>query len=152
MRLISDNYNGGVKMKEWSELYGAEKLYRARRLKDNLWREFNEFHLMMGNIDTGNNVIEILGEKYIFTSFQKLKESNENTEKVSKFNPVEKSRTYTYPKGEKIVLENVKELKIGYNGNHILKTSDSKIQIISTGWLCIEIDADEPNSQQSVYK
>ena len=64
---------------------------------------------------------------------------------MSKLDPIETKRTYTFPKGEKVVLENVVEFgtREGGSGSHRLKTLDGKLHIVNTGWLNVEIIADE---------
>ena len=60
---------------------------------------------------------------------------------LTKLNPKEKSRTYTFPNGEKIALQEVTHFHAGET-THRLKTSDGKLHIVpKSGWLHIEIDA-----------
>ena len=58
-----------------------------------------------------------------------------------KLNPAEKSRTYTFPNGEKISLHDVTHFLAGET-THRLQTADGKLHIVpKAGWLHIEIDA-----------
>lgn len=54
----------------------------------------------------------------------------------------EKQRTYTFPGGDKVTLENVTELKVSESGNHRIKAG-GKLHIIPVGWIHIEIDETE---------
>lgn len=51
----------------------------------------------------------------------------------------EKTRTYSFPKGEVVELLQVVELIVSDSGNHRLKTADGLLHIVPTGWLHIEI-------------
>lgn len=51
----------------------------------------------------------------------------------------EKSRTYTFPGGDKVALTNVTELIVSESGNHRIKAA-GKLHIIPPHWIHIEID------------
>jgi hypothetical protein len=53
----------------------------------------------------------------------------------------ERKRTYFFANG-KVELSSVKELIVRESGTHRIKTDDGKLHIIPSGWLHIEIDAD----------
>lgn len=60
---------------------------------------------------------------------------------LTQLNPAEKSRTYTFPNGEKITLHDVTHFHAGET-THRLKTGDGKLHIVpKAGWLHIEIEA-----------
>lgn len=63
--------------------------------------------------------------------------------KPVKIDPPEKERIYYFPKGEKVVLQDVCELIVRPSGTHRLTTSDGKSHIISSGWLHIELEIDK---------
>jgi hypothetical protein len=67
--------------------------------------------------------------------------------KATKFDPAERSRTYTYPNGAgepiQITLNDVKELVVRESGTHRLVTGDGHRHIMAPGWLHIEVDVDE---------
>lgn len=63
------------------------------------------------------------------------------TVELTKLNPAEKARTYTFPGGEKITLENVTHFLARESGTHRLQTADGRLHIIPVGWLHVEIDA-----------
>ena len=54
----------------------------------------------------------------------------------------ERIRVYEFPKNEKIVLFNVKEI-IVTNSTHRLKTADGQKHIIPKSWQHINIDSEE---------
>jgi len=64
---------------------------------------------------------------------------------MTKLDPIEKTRVYTFPKGEKAVFVNVCEFgtREGGSGTHRLKTADGKLHIVNTGWLTVELDTGE---------
>lgn len=51
----------------------------------------------------------------------------------------ESKRTYTFPGGDQVVLENVTELVVSESGNHRIKAND-KLHIIPPKWIHVEID------------
>lgn len=61
---------------------------------------------------------------------------------LTELNPPERSRTYTFPGGETVRLENVTHFLARESGTHRLKTGDGRLHIVPTGWLHIEIDTD----------
>ena len=62
---------------------------------------------------------------------------------LTKLNPTEKKRTYFFPKGEKVEIDDVVEFLARPSGSHRLKSGDGKLYIVSSGWLYIEIDVAE---------
>ena len=54
--------------------------------------------------------------------------------------PAETTRTYHFPNGEKVVLNDVTHF-LNRPTNHRLKTYDGKLHIVPTGWIHIEIEA-----------
>ncbi len=64
------------------------------------------------------------------------------TIELTKLNPAEKSRAYTFPNGDTILLTNVTHFLARESGTHRLQTGDGKLHIIPVGWLHVEIDAD----------
>ena len=60
---------------------------------------------------------------------------------LTQLSPAEKSRTYTFPNGEKVTLHDVTHFASG-ESTHRLQTSDGKLHIVpKTGWLHIVIVA-----------
>lgn len=55
----------------------------------------------------------------------------------------EKQRIYTFPGGDKVVLNKVVELVVRESGTHRIKTADEKLHIVPTGWIHVEIDEKE---------
>lgn len=62
---------------------------------------------------------------------------------MTKLDPVEKKRTYYFPDGNKIEIENVSEFLYRESGRHRLKTLENKLYIIQNGWFYIEIEAND---------
>lgn len=60
---------------------------------------------------------------------------------LTKLDPAEKSRVYTFPNGETVSLTNVTQFLARPSGNHRLRTADGKLHIVPTGWIHLEIDA-----------
>ena len=60
---------------------------------------------------------------------------------LTELNPKEKSRTYSFPNGEKVQLHDVTHFLARDSGTHRLKTLDGRLHIVPVGWLHIEIDA-----------
>lgn len=60
---------------------------------------------------------------------------------LTKLNPAEKSRTYSFPNGEKVTLNDVTHFLARESGTHRLQTADGKLHIVPVGWLHVEIDA-----------
>jgi hypothetical protein len=61
---------------------------------------------------------------------------------LTKLEPAEQRRTYTFPGGETVVLIGVTHFLARESGTHRLKTQDGKLHIIPIGWLHVEIEAD----------
>lgn len=61
---------------------------------------------------------------------------------LAKLEPAEKSRTYTFPRGELVKLNNVTHFLARESGTHRLRTADCKLHIVPVGWLHIEIEAE----------
>ena len=51
----------------------------------------------------------------------------------------EKERTYKFPKGEFVHLQDIKELIVRPSGTHRLKTGDGRLHIVPKGWIQISI-------------
>ena len=62
---------------------------------------------------------------------------------MTELNPPERSRTYTFPQGESVTLKDVTHFLARESGTHRLKTKDGRLHIVPTGWIHIEIDAEE---------
>lgn len=62
---------------------------------------------------------------------------------LTKLNPAEKTRTYTFPGGEKITLADVTHFLARDSGTHRLQTADGKLHIVPVGWIHIAIEADK---------
>lgn len=60
---------------------------------------------------------------------------------LPKLEAPERSRTYQFPNGESVTIENVTHFLARESGTHRLQTSDGKLHIVPTGWLHITIDA-----------
>lgn len=60
---------------------------------------------------------------------------------LPKLDPIEASRTYTFPNGGQVALKGVTNLLVRPSGNHRLKTSDGKLHIVPAGWIHLEIEA-----------
>lgn len=56
--------------------------------------------------------------------------------------PPEKSRTYHFPGGEMLRLENVVAVCVRSSGTHRLETGDGRKWIVPTGWIGIELEVD----------
>jgi len=63
-------------------------------------------------------------------------------EKMTELKPTEKSRTYTFPGGERITLGPVTHFLALPSGTHRLKTADGKPHIVPVGWLHVEIETE----------
>jgi hypothetical protein len=66
-----------------------------------------------------------------------------NIGNVTTFNPAKKTIVYYFPNSEKVCLSEVEELVVRESGTHGLKTADGKLHIVPTGWIHIEIDAED---------
>lgn len=131
-------------------LDGDEITFDVSELLGNGDRIDGVFHLEgdLGYIDCLVDTIELVNDRDNNKDKSEIKSVESNTNELIKndsikLNPIEKSRTYIFPKGEKVVLINVEELKVSESGNHRLKTSDGKLHIIPTGWIHIEIDTEK---------
>lgn len=60
---------------------------------------------------------------------------------LTKLDPQEKSRTYTFPGGELVKIDNVTHFLARDSGTHRLQTADGKLHIVPVGWLHISIEA-----------
>lgn len=56
--------------------------------------------------------------------------------------PVERSRTYHFPNGQKFTFNNVARIEIRSSGKHRIETTDGKRAFVNTGWEVLEIDVD----------
>lgn len=57
-------------------------------------------------------------------------------------NPPERKRTYVFPGGERLVLENVTKLEVRESGKHRVETKDGRKLFVAPGWLWIELEMD----------
>ncbi len=57
-----------------------------------------------------------------------------------KLQPIEKTRIYHFPNGERVELSQVTHF-CASTTTHRLKTKDGKLHIVPLGWIHIEIDA-----------
>lgn len=55
----------------------------------------------------------------------------------------EQARSYIFPGGDRVDLVDVVELVVRESGTHRLKTADGKLHIIPTGWIHIEVTAQD---------
>jgi len=62
---------------------------------------------------------------------------------LTRLDPPEKSRVYSFPGGEKVCIADVTHFLARPSGTHRLRTADGKLHIVATGWLHIEIEAAE---------
>jgi len=49
----------------------------------------------------------------------------------------ESRRVYTFPGGDKIVVEDVIECRVSRHGNHKLVTLDGTVHVVPWGWICV---------------
>jgi hypothetical protein len=56
--------------------------------------------------------------------------------------PPERKRTYHFPGGQQIALENVTAILVRPSGTHRLETADGRRWIVPPGWLAIELEMD----------
>lgn len=61
---------------------------------------------------------------------------------MQQITPAERSRTYTFPGGDKVTLAAVKAVGVRPSGTHRVATEDGKLHIVPVGWIHVEIDAD----------
>lgn len=54
----------------------------------------------------------------------------------------EQQRTYTFPNGDKISLQDVVGISVSASGTHRINTKDGLKHIIPPSWIHIEIDTD----------
>lgn len=57
----------------------------------------------------------------------------------------EKTRTYEYANGDKIVLTNVESIRVSESGNHYLKDGTGRLIIVAPGWQAIFIVLHDPS-------
>jgi hypothetical protein len=55
----------------------------------------------------------------------------------------ETKRTYRFPGGESVTLENVTHFAARESGTHRLRTADGRLHTVPPGWLHVEIEAGE---------
>ncbi len=60
---------------------------------------------------------------------------------MNKLDPIEKTRTYTFPQNEVVVLKEVTQF-LARPTNHRLLTADGKLHIVPSGWIHVEIEAE----------
>jgi hypothetical protein len=60
---------------------------------------------------------------------------------LTKLDPPEIARTYTFPNGDRVVLKNVTHFLARESGTHRLQTADGKLHIVPGGWIHIELEA-----------
>ena len=134
-----------MKCKKWVNFSKIDNCYRAKTIGEEIenWIEFNEDDLIRAYLDLADDIIIVNDEVCIYSSIEKLEYIDSHIVEPIKLNPIEKSRVYIFPKGEKIMLQNVEELETSESGNHRLKTKDGKLHIIPRGWLHIEIDTED---------
>ena len=61
---------------------------------------------------------------------------------LKELSPAEKSRTYTFPGGERIRILNVTHFLARPSGTHRLRSQDGLLHIVPTGWIHIAIEAE----------
>jgi len=62
------------------------------------------------------------------------------TPKFVELEPVEVSREYTFPGGEKVRIENAARIAVSESGTHRIETKDGRKHIVPSGWIHIELD------------
>lgn len=62
---------------------------------------------------------------------------------MTTLDPVEKSRTYRFPGGETVRIDGATHFVARESGTHRLRTSDGRLHIVPTGWIHIEIEAED---------
>lgn len=62
---------------------------------------------------------------------------------MTELKAMERRRTYSFPGGEKVTLENVTHFLCRSTGTHRLRTADGLLHIVPVGWLHIELDVDD---------
>jgi hypothetical protein len=63
--------------------------------------------------------------------------------KWTELNPVEKSRTYTFPSGFKITYENVVRIEVRESGKHRIETASGQKAFVCPGWIALDIETPE---------
>lgn len=61
--------------------------------------------------------------------------------KTHKLNEI--ARTYTFPNGDRITIEQVRELQISASDNHRLVTEDGRLHVVRGNWIHIEIQSEK---------
>jgi hypothetical protein len=61
----------------------------------------------------------------------------------TEISPPERTRIYTFPGGDKVVLEDVVGIYVSRSGNHRIETKDGLKHIVPKGWLHISLDMDK---------
>jgi hypothetical protein len=65
-----------------------------------------------------------------------------NPIKWTELNPTERSRTYHFPGGEVVTVNEVARLEVRESGTHRYETKDGRKGFVSKGWLWLEIDVE----------
>jgi hypothetical protein len=60
----------------------------------------------------------------------------------TELSPPERSRTYAFPDGTQLKIENVSRIEVRESGKHRIETADGKKFFVCPGWLWMEIDVD----------
>lgn len=58
-------------------------------------------------------------------------------------NPPERSRTYYFPGGGKVVFENVTRIEVRESGKHRIETANGRKAFVSPSWIMMEVDTDQ---------
>lgn len=62
--------------------------------------------------------------------------------KWNEITPPERKRTYRYPGGDELTIENVSRVEVRESGKHRIETTDGKRFFVAPGWLWMELDID----------
>lgn len=55
----------------------------------------------------------------------------------------DQNRTYVFPGGDKVQINNIESINVSSSGTHRINTKDGLKHIIPSGWIHIEFDADD---------
>lgn len=58
----------------------------------------------------------------------------------TELNPPELKRTYVFPGGDKLELENVTRIEVRESGKHRVETADGRKLFVAPGWLWMELE------------